>query len=173
MATTRYNIGTGPFARLIWPRPVNAGDRPDLAAVIGRIRERWRLRLLIDGLLWTIALATALILVSAWLLHAWHFAPPALWVLRLVNLLALLALVLHFCVRPLRRQVDDARVALYLEEHESGLNSVMLSAVDARAAPDRADPVHAENYAMEYGTVRCDAIRPVTDPVHIEHYSRG
>jgi hypothetical protein len=137
MATTRSNIGTGPFTRLIWPRPVDAGDRPDLAAVIGRIRERWRLRLLIDGLLWTIALATVLILVSAWLLHAWHFAPPALWLLRIVNLLALLALVLHFCVRPLRRQVDDARVALYLEEHEPGLNSVMLSAVDARTAPDR------------------------------------
>ena len=134
METTRNNIGSGAFALLSPVRQLQAGDRPDLSAVIERIRQRWRLCLLLDGLLWTLVIATGLMLVSAWLLNAWHFSPPALWLLRLVNLLALAALVLHFCARPLRRQVDDLQVALYLEEHAPDLNSILLSAVDARRA---------------------------------------
>ena len=138
MDTTRNNIGSGPFALLTPARKLQAGNRPTLSAVIERIRKRWRLRLFVNGLLWTLALATGLMLVSAWLLNAWHFSAPAIWLLRIVNLLALLALVLHFCVNPLRRQVDDVLVALYLEEHEPGLNSLMLSAVDARREDSRA-----------------------------------
>jgi len=137
MDTTRHNIGLRLFALLrpAW-QPRNGG-RPTLPAVIERIRQRWRLRLLTDGLLCTIALATVLILAAAWLVNAWHFAPSAVWVLRFFYVLALVALVLQFCVKPLRRKVDEVQVALYLEEHEPGLNSVILSAVDARRAQNR------------------------------------
>jgi len=134
MDTTRNNIGAGLFALLTPARQARAGGRPTLRAVIERIRQRWRLRLLADGLLWTLALATALILLSAWLLNAWHFAPSTLWLLRFVCVFVLLSLILHFCVKPLRCKTDDVQVALYLEEHEPGLNSVVLSAVDARRA---------------------------------------
>jgi hypothetical protein len=132
MDTTRNNIGARLFALLTPARDTRTGGRPTLPAVIERIRQRWRLRLLVDGLLWTLTLSTLLILLSAWLLNAWHFAPPALWLLRLVGVFVLLALVLGFCVKPLRCKTDDVQVALYLEENESDLNSVVLSAVDAR-----------------------------------------
>jgi len=138
MDTTRNNTSSRAFALLTPVRQLQAGGRPALSVVIERIRQRWRLRLFSDGLLWTLVLATALMLVSAWLLNAWHFSPPVLWLLRLVNLLALVALVLHFCVKPLRRQVDDLQVALYLEEHAPNLNSILLSAVDARRAGNEA-----------------------------------
>jgi hypothetical protein len=137
MHTTRHKIGAGLFTLLTPPRHGKTGGRPELPAVIERIRQRWRLRRLADGLLWTLTLATLLILVSTWLLNAWHFVPSSLWLLRLVCIFALLALVLHFCVKPLRRKVDDVQVALYLEEHEPGLNSVVLSAVDAGRAHDQ------------------------------------
>jgi hypothetical protein len=137
METTRNNIGTGLFDLLIPVRHSQATDRPLLSAVIERIRQRWRLRLLADGLLWTLALATAVILISAWLLNVWHFSPSAIWLLRFIDFFALLALVLQFCVKPLRRKVDDVQVALYLEEHESGLKSLVLSAVDARPAAEQ------------------------------------
>jgi len=134
MDTTRYNIGARLFGLLIPTRHGRGGSGPTLSAVIERIRQRWRLRLFVDGLLWTLALATVTILASTWLLNLWHFSPSVLWVLRFICFFTLLALVLHFCVRPLRRNVDDVQVALYLEEHEPGLNSVILSAVDARRA---------------------------------------
>jgi hypothetical protein len=132
METTGNNTGTRLFALLtpVWRN--QADGRPALSAVIERIRQRWRLRLLANGLVWTLSLATAVILVSAWLLNAWHFDPSAIWLLRFVSVFALVALVLQFCVKPLRRKVDDVRVALYLEEHEPGLQSLILSAVDAR-----------------------------------------
>ncbi|MGB5329331.1 MAG: hypothetical protein WBO58_14005, partial [Gammaproteobacteria bacterium] len=121
METTGNNTGTRLFALLtpVWRN--QADGRPALSAVIERIRQRWRLRLLANGLVWTLSLATAVILVSAWLLNAWHFDPSAVWLLRFVSVFALVALVLQFCVKPLRRKVADVRVALYLEEHEPGL----------------------------------------------------
>ncbi len=131
MDTTHHNIGARLFD-LLTPVRRQADGRPALSAIIERIRRRWRLRLLVNGLVWTLALATALILILAWLVNAWHFAPSAVWSLRFVGVFALLALVLQFCVKPLRRKVDDVQVALYLEEHEPDLKSLILSAVDAR-----------------------------------------
>ncbi len=131
MDTTRNNIGTRLFD-LLTPVRRQADGRPALSAIIERIRRRWRLRLLVNGLLWTLALATALLLLLAWLVNALHFVPPAVWSLRFVGIVALLALVLQFCIKPLRRKVDDAQVALYLEEHEPDLKSLILSAVDTR-----------------------------------------
>ena len=43
----------------------------------------------------------------------------------------LLASVLWFIVRPLRRRVTDDQVALYLEEHEPSLQATLVSAVEA------------------------------------------
>jgi len=172
MDTTRDNIGTGPFALLTPARKLQAGSRPSLSAIIERIRKRWRLRLFVNGLLWTLALATALMLVSAWLLNAWHFSAPAIWLLRIVNLLALLALVLHFCVKPLRRQVDDVLVALYLEEHEPGLNSIMLSAVDARREDSRALSPQLVEQLVERAIDACARVE-FGDPVERGKLKRG
>jgi hypothetical protein len=133
MDTTSNNIGAG-FA-LLKSIP-DASGRPALGAVIERIRRRWRLRLLLHGLLWTLVLGLGVFVSAAWLVNAMHFDPNALWVLRFVTLFSLLALVAWFCIRPLRRDADDLRVALYLEEHEPELKSILLGAVDARRGDD-------------------------------------
>ena len=112
-----------------WQRQGNA--RPGLSEVIDRLRQRWRLRLLLAGLFKTLVLMTALFVVSAWLLNQWHFASPAVWLLRFVMVLTLVGLLLQFCIKPLRRRVSDARVALYFQEHEPSLKSIILAAVDA------------------------------------------
>jgi hypothetical protein len=75
--------------------------------------------------------------ICAGLLNYWHFTSPAVWSLRLVMLISLVGLVLQFCLAPLRRRVSDVRVALYLQEHEPSLNSIMLSAIDAHQAPQQ------------------------------------
>ena len=134
MDTTR-NTNVSGWISLLTP-PSQGGDagRPDLSTLIERIRRRWRLRLLAQGLVWALALGTAVVLFAAWLVNEFHFSAGAVWSLRLFTVFSLLALIFHFCVRPLRRRVDDLRVALYLEEHEPGLKSIILSAVDARQA---------------------------------------
>ena len=64
---------------LLRPVPDRGADgRPTLAAVIERIRRRWRLRLLLDGLLWTLALALVVVIGAAWLVNRqWHPACAA------------------------------------------------------------------------------------------------
>jgi hypothetical protein len=136
MDTTRNNSGVNWFSLLTPARDDGSSGETALRALIERIRRRWRLRLLTNGLAWTLVLASALILLAAWLVNHWHFSPNAVWTLRLVSALSLLALVFHYCIKPLRRRVDDLQVALYLEEHEPGLKSIMLSAVDARRGAD-------------------------------------
>jgi hypothetical protein len=105
--------------------------RPTLSHVIEHVRKRWRLRILLTGLFWILAIGTVVIIASAWLLNHWHFTTPAVWFLRLVTIFSLAGLSFHFFIKPLRRQVSDASVALYLEEHEPNLTSIILSAVDA------------------------------------------
>ena len=131
MQTTTGKNAIGWLAPLLPARDDGARDGNALAGLIERVRRRWRLRLLLDGLFRALALATVTILLGAWLLQHWHFSPTALWLLRSTAALCLLLIAWHFCLRPLRRQVDDGRVALYLEEHEPGLKSILLGAVDA------------------------------------------
>ena len=50
--------------------------------------------------------------------------------------LVLAAALCFFVVRPLRRQVTDEQVALYLEEHEPSLQATLLSAVEASRSGD-------------------------------------
>lgn len=137
MDTTPDKIRGRWLAPLKKPRDDEFTGRPGLAAVIERIRQRWRLHLLLDGLFWTLACASAALLLAAWLVNAWHFAPGAVWALRAGFVMVLLALVYYCCIGPLRRRVDDLQVALYLEEREPNLRSIVLSAIDARRPDNR------------------------------------
>ncbi len=114
---------------------------PELSEVIGNLRRRWRLRHLLNGLFTTLAVMIALIVISAWLLNQWHFAEPAVWLLRFTLIVTLVGLLFQFCVKPLQREVSDARVALYLQEHEPTLKSIILSAVEAgQSSPPDTSP---------------------------------
>ncbi|MDH3859175.1 MAG: hypothetical protein OEV07_14380, partial [Gammaproteobacteria bacterium] len=119
-----------------WQRDSNT--RPGLSQVIERLRRRWRLRHLLNGLFTTLVVMIALIVISAWLLNQLHFAQPAVWLLRFTLIFTVVGLLFQFCVRPLRRDVSESRVALYLQEHEPSLKSIILSAVEAgqSATPD-------------------------------------
>ncbi len=122
---------------------------PDsLDAVVARVRRRWRARLLLTGLASSLAIGGALFVASVWLLEQAHFAPTAIVACRIFLGAALIALLYGFCLRPLRRDVADARVALYLEECESRLKMLVSSAIDARAGERRdTSPQLARNLA--------------------------
>jgi hypothetical protein len=119
------------------PRP----DDPDrLLQVIRSVRRRWRLRLALRGLAISGAVALAAFLVASFALEQLRFAPTAVLALRLACYAIVLAVVGWYLVRPLARRVTDEQVALYLEEHEPGLNGQVSSAVEFGAHGERADP---------------------------------
>ena len=93
MDTTSNHTGARWLALLRpFPDQSTTGDAPTLAVVIERIRRRWKLRLLLDGLLWTLLLSLVTVFASAWLVNAWHFEPSALWTLRVITLFSIVLL---------------------------------------------------------------------------------
>ncbi|NNM33724.1 MAG: hypothetical protein HKO53_11695, partial [Gemmatimonadetes bacterium] len=113
-----------------------ANRRPDLEilGVIGQVRRRWRLKLLLRGLVIVGAGALLTFLVSVVGLQTLRFQPGAVQIFRIVLWVAAAALVLWSVILPLFRRIPDDRVALYLEEHESSLQSQLLAAVESAKA---------------------------------------
>ena len=131
--------------------PTRRGEGPaTLDALIERLRRRWRLRLLLTGLAQVLAYGVATLLVASWLLNELHFSSAAVWSLRLLILTVFAVTIYLGCIRPLRRRVSDAQVALYLEESEPSLGGLLASAVDVRSASaDEISPQLAERVAEQ------------------------
>ena len=102
--------------------------------IIGEVRNRWRLKLALRGVLRVGVVAVVLILAAAYGIEQARFSPASVWAARGLLLAALAASGYWFLFRPLRRQVTDDQVALYLEEHEPSLQATLLSAVEASRA---------------------------------------
>lgn len=112
-------------------------SRSSLSATIRRVRNRWRLKLVLYGLTIVMGAALLALLVGPWLMERFRFDPPVVTGVRVATYVVLALLTLRYLVLPLTRRVGDDRVALYLEEHEPSLDAVVLSAVEstAREAP--------------------------------------
>jgi len=115
-----------------------------LLAIISDVRSRWRIKLLMRGAVGMAGIAFAIFLVAAYGMEWARFSPASILAGRVILLVALIACALWFLVRPLRRQVSDEQVALYLEEHEPSLQATLLSAVEAsqQGHPQSAALVH-------------------------------
>ena len=111
--------------------------RTELVEVIRRIRNRWRMRLAARGAVVVFVGTVLVLLLSASTLETLRFSPPAILTFR-VLLVAVFAALVAYAVMPLRRQVTDTQVALYLEEHNPSLEAAILSAVEASATSDGA-----------------------------------
>ena len=110
-----------------------ANRRPDLEIlnVVGRVRRRWRLKLLLRGMAITAGVALVTFLVSALGLETLRFQPAAILGFRVVLWVATGAFLIRSVIWPLFRRISDERVALYLEEYEPSLQSQLLAAVES------------------------------------------
>ena len=106
------------------------GARHDLLRLIGRVRWRWRTRLLLHGAAIVLGALLAAMLLSAYGLERVNFSPTAILVARVLTAVLVLALAVRYLAVPLLRRVSDAQVALYVEEHEPGMHEVLVSAVE-------------------------------------------
>src|SRR5688572_1440108 len=109
--------------------------RTELVEVIRRIRNRWRLRLAARGAVVVFVGTVLVLLLSASSLETFRFSVPAIIAFRILALAVFVGLILY-AIAPLRRQVTDTQVALYLEEHNPSLEAAILSAVETGSTPD-------------------------------------
>ena len=107
--------------------------RQELIEVIHRVRNRWRMRLALHGVVIVVAGTLLALLLSASSLEALKFSPTAITAFRVAAFIIFAGLVWIGLVRPLRRRVTDTQVALYLEEKDPSLQMALLSAVETSA----------------------------------------
>src|ERR1051325_2161265 len=105
--------------------------RAELLEVIRWVRNRGRQRLMVRGAVLVVAGTLLALFLSASSLEALRFSPGAIISFRLIALAVFTALIYQFMVRPMRRQVTDTQVAMYLEEHDRSLEAAILSAIEA------------------------------------------
>ncbi len=115
-------------------------DLERVIKILAGVRRRWRLRVALTGSAIVLAAGTVTFLISAYGLNALRFSPGALLAFRLGTWLLMAAVAWRYLIRPLRRRVDNERVALYLEEHEPSLEATMLAAVEAERGGDQYSP---------------------------------
>jgi hypothetical protein len=108
--------------------------RTRILEVVRSVKRRWRLRLILRGLTYALALTLAVTFFSSLALERLRFAPAAVVWLRVLTWGTLAVSVWVYLLRPLLRRVTDTQVALYLEEHEPSLEHAVVSALDADEA---------------------------------------
>ena len=107
--------------------------RQELVDVIRQVRNRWRMRLLLQGAVIVLVGALAAIALASYGLQEYKFSPQAVTGFR-IGVFAVFALLMGvWLIRPMGRKVTDMQVALYVEEHEPSLQAAILSAVDLGA----------------------------------------
>ncbi|HWW85234.1 MAG TPA: DUF4175 family protein, partial [Vicinamibacterales bacterium] len=148
--------------------------RSELIGVIHSVRNRWRLRLAMRGLVLVFAGTVLALLLSASELEALRFSATAIVLFRIVAIGIFLALVLTMLVRPLRRRVTDNQVAMYLEESNPQLESAIISAIETSAAGESG--THSARLAeklVEQAIDQCRQIdhRQATDSVAFRRHS--
>ena len=111
----------------------------DLLGIIAEVRRRWRLKLALRGVVRVLAVLLAFFLVAAILMQWDRFSPVSIVMARVLLAVTLLTSIYWFFVRPLRRQVTDEQVALYLEEHEPSLQATLLSAVESSRSGNQSE----------------------------------
>ena len=102
-----------------------------LTRIISDVRKRWRLKLVLRGVVRSILIAIALFFAAAYGLEWARFSPASILAARVLLAVAVVGTFYYFLIRPLRRQVTDEQVALYLEECEPSLQATLVSAVES------------------------------------------
>jgi hypothetical protein len=105
------------------------------------VRRRWRTRLALRGTAIVLLTGLLTLFVAAYGMDQFRYSPWAVAAFRIFAYAALLGLLLRFLILPLWARVSDERVALYVEEHDPGLDAALVSAVEAagRASAGAAD----------------------------------
>src|SRR5919204_2412270 len=103
----------------------------DLLGIIRYVRARWRARLAVKGSVRLIAVNVGVFFALAYLMQWSRFTPASILFSGFVLAASVAGSFYFFLVKPLRRRVSDDQVALYLEEKEPSLQTMLISAVES------------------------------------------
>src|SRR5262252_6472287 len=103
----------------------------DLVGIIHYVRARWRAKLAIKGAVRVFLVSVAVFFVLAYWMQWTRFTPGSILSARILLAAALVSAAYYFVVTPLRRRVTDDQVALYLEEKNPSLQTMLISAVES------------------------------------------
>src|SRR5438105_9574139 len=103
----------------------------DLLGIIRYVRARWRARLAVKGAVRAFVVNVGVFFALAYLMQWSRFTPASILFARLVLAASIVFSVYFLLVKPLRRKVTDDQVALYLEEKEPSLQTMLISAVES------------------------------------------
>jgi len=104
--------------------------RSELVDVIRDVRNRWRKRLAVRGLVVVVTGTILALLLFASGLETLRFSVPAIIGFRIIALVVFLGLLYLAFVKPMRRRVSDSQVAMYLEESNPQLEAAIISAIE-------------------------------------------
>jgi hypothetical protein len=103
----------------------------DLLGIIRYVRARWRAKLAVKGAVRVFVANVAVFFVLAYVMQWARFNAPSILGARIFLAAAIVSAAYFFLVTPLRRRVTDDQVALYLEEKEPSLGTMLVSAVES------------------------------------------
>lgn len=134
--------------------------RDELVRVVRGVRSRWRGKVALRSLAVLAGAFVVTLVAAAYALEQVRFAPGAILAFRVVTYAVLVALGWFLFVRPLGRRVADEQVALYLEEHEPGLDALLVSAVEAgtRSSPRADESAALVRRVVEAAVEKCREI---------------
>lgn len=141
--------------------PSHRDHRNELVEVIRGVRKGWRRRLALRGAVVVLAGTIFALLLSASGLESLRFAPSAIIAFRFAAFIVFAGLMYWWFVRPMRRQVSDAQVAMYLEEANPQLEAAIISAIEAAGLADSPDSPHSPRLVeklVEQAIEQCRAI---------------
>src|SRR5215831_7141176 len=101
-----------------------------LTVVIGAVRKRRNLLIVLRGLAITIAATAALLVITGLAAYRFRLSVVALVSLRIFAVLGVTAAVYFALVRPLRRRASDAQLARLVEEKHPGVEDRFVSAIE-------------------------------------------
>src|SRR5262245_617711 len=101
-----------------------------LIVVIGAVRKRRNLLIVLRGLAIPTAATAALLFITGLAAYRFRFSAAALVSLRVFAVLSVIAAVHFALVRPLRRRASDAQLARLVEEKHPGVEDRFVSAIE-------------------------------------------
>src|SRR5215470_4519077 len=109
-----------------------------LTVVIGAVRKRRNLLIVLRGLAITIVVTAAMLVITGLAAYRFRFSAAALVSLRIFAVLSVIAAGFFALVRPLRRRASDAQLARLVEEKHPGVEERFVSAIEFSGEEGRA-----------------------------------
>ena len=106
------------------------GEQAELLKVVRGVRTRWKLKHALRGAAIALAGTFVVYAITAIVVHSLNYSESSVMAGRVVCVIALLALLFQFVIRPLLPKIQDERAALYLEEHEPSVDGAIFTSIE-------------------------------------------